>query len=178
MKIEKIDIDKIIEYSGNVKEHPEWQIEQIKNSIKEFGFNDPIAIDENGIIIEGHGRLIALKELGYKEVECIRLEHLMEEQKAAYAIVHNKLTMNTDFDIEKLQYELNKLELSGFNLELLGFEKMELDDIMEAETEILELDEEEMETTERQKHKLICPFCRKIGLKSEFKKVLENGEDT
>lgn len=177
MKIEKVDIDKIMEYSGNVKEHPEWQIEQIKNSIKEFGFNDPIAIDENGIIIEGHGRLIALKKLGYKEVECIRLEHLTEEQKAAYAIVHNKLTMNTDFDIEKLQYELNKLELSRFNLELLGFEKMELDDIMEAETEMLEL-EEENEIEERRKHSLICPFCTKIGLKSEFKEVLGNGEDT
>ena len=51
MKIEKINISKIIEYSGNTKEHPEWQIEQIKNSIQEFGFNDPIAIDEKGIII-------------------------------------------------------------------------------------------------------------------------------
>ena len=130
MKIEKIDIDKIIEYSGNVKEHPEWQIEQIKNSIKEFGFNDPIAIDENGIIIEGHGRLIALKELGYKEVECIRLEHLTEEQKVAYAIVHNKLTMNTDFDIEMLKYEINKLELADFDLDILGFDEVELEEIL------------------------------------------------
>ena len=116
MKIEKISIDKIQMYENNTKEHPEWQIEQIKNSIKEFGFNDPIAVDENGIIIEGHGRYLALKELGYSEIEIIKLNHLTEEQKAAYAIVHNKLTMNTDFDLETLKYEINKLQNEEFDL--------------------------------------------------------------
>ena len=130
MKIEKININEIIEYSGNAKEHPEWQIEQIKNSIQEFGFNDPIAIDENNTIIEGHGRYLALKELGYEEIEVIRLNHLSEEQKADYAIAHNKLTMNTEFDIEKLQYELSKLEVNDFDLSVLGFEQPELDEIL------------------------------------------------
>lgn len=144
MKIEKININEINEYSGNVKEHPEWQIEQIKNSIQEFGFNDPIAIDENNTIIEGHGRYLALKELGYTEVEVIRLKHLTEEQKTAYAIAHNKLTMNTEFDIEKLQYELNKLEIADFDLNLLGFSEVELEEIMEDEIEETEEDETEI----------------------------------
>lgn len=144
MKIEKININEIIEYSGNAKEHPEWQIEQIKNSIQEFGFNDPIAIDEKGMIIEGHGRYLALKELGYTEIEIIRLNHLTEEQKAAYAIAHNKLTMNTEFDIEKLQYELNKLEIADFDLNLLGFSEVELEEIMEDEIEETEEDETEI----------------------------------
>jgi len=153
MKIEKININEINEYSGNVKEHPEWQIEQIKNSIQEFGFNDPIAIDENNTIIEGHGRYLALKELGYTEVEVIRLKHLTEEQKTAYAIAHNKLTMNTEFDIEKLQYELNKLEVNGFDLDLLGFDEAELEEITEdgieeAEEDGIEIIEDDLEIAE------------------------------
>ncbi len=175
MKIEKININEIIEYSGNAKEHPEWQIEQIKNSIQEFGFNDPIAIDENNTIIEGHGRYLALKELGYTEVEVIRLKHLTEEQKTAYAIAHNKLTMNTEFDIEKLQYELNKLEVNDFDLSVLGFEQSELDEILQEGMEELEI--EDTDTTEVKRTKLICPCCQHIALKSEFKEVMD-GEDT
>lgn len=131
MKIEKISINEIKQYENNAKIHTPEQVEQIKNSIKEFGNNDPIAIDENNIIIEGHGRYIALQELGYKEVEVIRLNHLSEEQKKAYMLVHNKLTMNTDFDFELLSEELsNILDFDmgefGFDIEILDPE--ELDD--------------------------------------------------
>ena len=83
MKIEKISIDTIKPYENNAKLHPPEQIEQIKKSILEFGNNDPIAIDENGVIIEGHGRYEALKQLGFDEIEIIRLSHLTEQQKKA-----------------------------------------------------------------------------------------------
>ena len=178
MKIEKVKIEEIKLYENNAKIHPEWQVEQIKNSIIEFGFNDPIAIDENNVIIEGHGRYLALKELDYTEVEIIRLDHLTEEQKVAYAIAHNKLTMNTDFDTEKLRIELSELEESNFDLSVLGFENIELEEIMEVDfEEVLEIEEEETEN-ERTRHKLICPHCNHIALKSEFKEVMEDGEDT
>lgn len=109
MKIEKISIDKIKPYENNAKLHPPEQIEQIKKSIKEFGNNDPIAIDEDNVIIEGHGRYQALKELGFKEIEVIRLSHLNEQQKKAYSLIHNKLTMNTGFDLEILSDELDSI---------------------------------------------------------------------
>ena len=178
MKIEKVKIKEIKLYENNAKIHPEWQVEQIKNSIIEFGFNDPIAIDENNVIIEGHGRYLALKELDYTEVEIIRLDHLTEEQKVAYSIAHNKLTMNTDFDLETLKYEINKLQNEEFDLSLLGFENIELEEIMEVDfEEVLEIEEEETEN-ERTRHKLICPHCNHIALKSEFKEVMEDGENS
>lgn len=121
MKIEKIKVDEIIPYSDNAKLHPERQIEQIRSSILEFGFNDPIAIDENNVVIEGNGRLMAIKDLGFKEVDCIRIEGLTEDQKRAYILVHNQLTMNTGFDIEILNKELEKIkdiDMTQFDLEI------------------------------------------------------------
>lgn len=178
MRIEKVNINDITMYENNAKEHPEWQVEQIKKSIQEFGFNDPIAIDEKGIIIEGHGRFLALKDLGYTEIEVIRLNHLTEEQKVAYSIAHNKLTMNTDFDLETLKYEINKLQNEEFDLSLLGFENIELEEIMEEE-EVLELEEEaEEKSGGGERSDLICPNCRHIAPKKEFKEVLKNGENS
>lgn len=120
MKIEKINISEITEYENNAKLHAREQIEQIKKSINEFGNNDPIAIDENNVIIEGHGRYKALQELGFGEVEVIRLSHMSEEQKRAYILVHNKLTMNSDFDIDILQLELD--DIDDIDMSDFGFE--------------------------------------------------------
>lgn len=128
MELIKVRINELIPYKNNAKEHPADQIAQIKRSIIEFGFNDPIAIDENNVIIEGHGRLIALKEMDYKEVECIRLNHLDENQKKAYILAHNKLTMNTGFDNELLKQELLALRLEDFDITLTGFKN---DDVEE-----------------------------------------------
>lgn len=141
MQIEKIKISDLLEYKYNAKEHPQWQIEQIVASIKQFGFNDPIAIDENNTIIEGHGRLYALQELGETEVECIRLSHLTEEQKRAYILTHNKLTMNTNFDLDLLQLELDNIidiDISDFGFEIS--KEMEIED--DKKTEIKEIQDE------------------------------------
>ena len=144
MELEKININKIRMYENNTKEHPEWQVEEIIKSISEFGYKDPIALDENSVIIEGHGRYLALKQLDYEEVQMLRISDLTEKQKKAYAIAHNKLTMNTDFDIEKLRLELSKLEEANFDLSVLGFENIELEEIMEVVAEeVLEIEEED-----------------------------------
>jgi len=120
MQIVKIKVDEIIPYADNAKLHPERQIEQIRSSILEFGFNDPIAIDENNVVIEGNGRLMAIKDLGFKEVDCIRIEGLTEEQKRAYILVHNQLTMNTGFDIDILNKELERIK--GIDMTQFDFE--------------------------------------------------------
>lgn len=134
MKIEVLPITTIKEYENNAKLHPREQIEQIKKSIQEFGNNDPIAIDENNVIIEGHGRYMALKELGFSEIEVIKLTHLTEEKKKAYILAHNKLTMNTDFDIQLLNEELGDIidiDMSDFGFDL-SFDDEE-DEVVEDE---------------------------------------------
>lgn len=120
MKVEYININELSTYPQNVKIHTAEQIEQIKKSIKDFGFNDPIAIWKDGEIIEGHGRYIAATELGMKEVPVIRLDSLTEDKKKAYALVHNKLTTDTRFDTDVLADELS--QISEYDMPEYGFE--------------------------------------------------------
>jgi DNA modification methylase len=126
LEIISVPIAEIIPYKNNPKEHPQEQIDQIAESIRDFKMNDPIAIDEENVIIEGHGRLLALKQMGEETAPCIRLSHLTEEQKRAYSIAHNKLTINSGFDLEKLQKEFAFLQQSGFDLLATGFTADEL----------------------------------------------------
>ena len=177
LKVEDVLISKLKEYEFNSKKHPEWQVNQIIDSIREFGFCDPIAIDENNVIIEGHGRLLALKKLGRDKVPCIRLKHLDENQKRAYVIAHNKLTMNTGFDEELLKQELEKLELEEFDLTKLGFTENELKitigDLSEDEEEARSSTKSkkvEFEIKEK-KNGYICPHCGEKHLKEEFEEV-------
>lgn len=121
LSIEYLPIDAITPYDGNAKEHPESQVDQIVDSIRQFGFNDPIAIDENGTLIEGHGRLLAARKMGLDTVPVIRIEGLTDEQKRAYTLVHNQLTMNSGFDLYMLQEELSKIteiDMQAFDFEI------------------------------------------------------------
>ena len=147
LEIEYVDINSIKPYENNAKLHPKEQIEQIKKSIEQFGMDDPIGIWKDEIV-EGHGRLIACKELGYEEVPIIRLDHLTDEERKAYTLAHNKLTMNSDFDFDILQEELDNfdtIDMSdfGFDIDL---------DIDEEEQEIIE--DEVPEVPEEPKAKL------------------------
>jgi site-specific DNA-methyltransferase (adenine-specific) len=146
LKIEYVDINSIKPYKNNAKEHPQEQIEQIKNSIKQFNMIDPIGIWKDEIV-EGHGRLIACKELGYKEVPIIRLDHLSDEERKAYTLAHNKLTMNSDFDLDILNNELD--DILNIDMSDFGFE-LDLED--EEEKEIIE--DEVPEVPEEPKAKL------------------------
>lgn len=141
MKLEMMSLSLIVPYETNAKKHPKYQIQQIKESIETFGNNDPIAIDEKNVIIEGHGRYLALKELAYDQVPVIRLKHLSKEQKRAYVLAHNKITLNTGFDIDLLKQELTDImdiDMSqfGFSVNLIASPlKGEKDTPMEGEFE-------------------------------------------
>ena len=124
LKIEYVDIDSIKPSGRNAKQHPAEQIEQIKKSIIDYGMNDPIGV-WRGEIVEGHGRVIALKELGKEKVPIIRLDELTDEQRREYMLVHNKTTMNSDFDVDILNIELE--DLPDFDAEFYDFE-LEIDD--------------------------------------------------
>lgn len=141
LKIEYVDINSIKPYKNNAKLHPKEQIEQIKKSIEMFGMDDPIGIWKDEIV-EGHGRLIACKELGMTEVPIIRLDHLTDEERRAYTLAHNKLTMNSDFDIDILNEELGNfdtIDMSDFGFDL---DLNEADETEVIEDEVPELPEE------------------------------------
>lgn len=121
LKIEYLDKTALKPYARNAKLHPAEQVEQIKKSISEFGFNDPIAVYGKNEIVEGHGRLLAVMEMdNVQTVPVIRLDHLSDEERRAYSLVHNKLTMNSGFDYDLLQEELRNLtiDMSGFDFNL------------------------------------------------------------
>lgn len=121
LKIEYLNKEELKPYANNAKIHSAEQVEQIKNSIREFGFNDPIAIWHDNEIIEGHGRLLAVMKMDDIEtVPVIRLDNLTDEQRRAYMLAHNKLTMNTDFDIELLNLELN--DILDVDMKQFGFD--------------------------------------------------------
>lgn len=127
LKVEYLPIEDIKPYKNNAKIHTPEQIEQIKASIEQFGMNDPIGIwSKDNIIVEGHGRLIACQELGYEEIPVIRLDELTDEQRKAYTLAHNQLTMNTGFDIDILNQELADISI---DMQEFGFEEIEEEEI-------------------------------------------------
>lgn len=140
LQIVELPTSELVEYPRNSKLHPHEQVDQIASSIEEFGFNSPILAWHNDEgepeIIAGHGRLMAAKKLGMEKLPVVFLDHMTEEQRRAYILVDNKLTMNSDFDLEILADEIAALD--SFDMSEYGFE-IEAGEIDEV------LDEEEME---------------------------------
>jgi DNA modification methylase len=114
--------DQLIPYVNNSRTHDNNQVKQIASSIKEFGFTNPLLIDEDGGIIAGHGRLLAADLLGIDEVPTITLVGLTEAQRKAYVIADNQLALNAGWDLDTLKVELDRLTELDFDVDLLGFD--------------------------------------------------------
>ena len=127
MKIQEIEIEKLIPYARNSRTHSDEQVAQIAASIKEFGWTNPILVDGEAGIIAGHGRLAAARKLGLKKIPVIELSHLSSTQKKALIIADNKLALNAGWDNDMLALEFEELELEGFDLALTGFDEKEID---------------------------------------------------
>lgn len=146
MEIVNIKINKLKLYEKNAKTHPKENIEAIKKSIQKYGFSDPIGVwGKQNIIVEGHGRYLACKELGIDEVPCIRLDHLTDEERREYTLMHNKTTMMSDFDFDLLGEELPELNLRDFDLDwgLPELVEEEKEEIEKPEVEFTEIMNEE-----------------------------------
>lgn len=161
MEIEYANIRDIFTYPQNVKIHTAEQIEQIKKSINDFGFNDPVAVWENGEIIEGHGRYIAAMELGFEKIPVIRLDKLTDDKRKAYALVHNKLTTDTKFDVDLLADELSKI--SNYDMPEYGFDGFD-------DFEIDEFYEEDKTPKVRE---IVCDKCGESFFVDASGKVIE-----
>ncbi len=153
--IEWLETKGLIPYAKNSRTHSEAQVAQIAGSIKEFGFNNPVLIDEDNGIIAGHGRVMAAQKLGLQAVPCIRLAHLSDTQRKAYVIADNRLALNAGWDDQMLTVELQELDSESFDLSLLGFEADELNALLNPikETEGLTDEDEVPEVPEEPKTK-------------------------
>ena len=136
-RYENVEIEKLIPYKNNARTHSDEQIEKIAKSMKEFGFINPVLVDGNLNVIAGHGRILGAKKLGMKEVPCLFIEDLTEEQKRAYIIADNRLAEDAGWDKELLKIELEDLKNMNFDITLTGFELEDFDFSME-ETEVIE----------------------------------------
>lgn len=128
-ELKLINIDELIPYANNARTHSKNQINKLRSSLREFGFINPILIDKDYNILAGHGRVMAAREEGIKEVPCVLVEHLTEAQKKAYILADNRLAMDAGWDDEMLALELENLKELDFDMDLTGFDAAEIDEL-------------------------------------------------
>lgn len=164
-RVERRDIESLIPYARNARTHSDEQVAQIAASMKEWGWTNPVLVDEAGMIIAGHGRVMAARKLGLAEVPVMVAEGWTEAQKRAYVLADNQLALNAGWDVEQLSNELKDLKEWEFDLSLLGFS--DLDALMAEKTEGLTDPDDVPEVPEQPvtvegdvwllgKHRLVC----------------------
>ena len=172
LSIEYKPTGELIPYVNNSRTHSEQQVQQVAASIKEFGFTNPLLIDEDGGIIAGHGRLQAAQLLKLDEVPTITLEGLTEAEKKAYVIADNQLALNAGWDIDSLKLEIETLTELDFDISLLGFDDEELKLLIEQD-ELKETSDNKV--NEFFENEMIMKFKDENQLEQWYEKALNEG---
>jgi len=172
LSIEYKSTGELIPYVNNSRTHSEQQVQQVAASIKEFGFTNPLLIDEDGGIIAGHGRLQAAQLLKLDEVPTITLEGLTEAEKKAYVIADNQLALNAGWDIDSLKLEIETLTELDFDISLLGFDDEELKLLIEQD-ELKETSDNKV--NEFFENEMIMKFKDENQLEQWYEKALNEG---
>ena len=141
------EVDDLIPYARNSKIHDETNVNLIAGSIKSFGFNNPVLLDGENGIIAGHGRVLAAKKLGMKQIPTIELQGLSETEKRAYIIADNRLTEKSEWDKDMLGLELADLKALNIDLDSIGFNESEVEELLGAEAEFPEIDDRDAPLT-------------------------------
>lgn len=162
LKIEYIAVDDLKPYNRNNKKHGKLDVDNIAKSIEKYGMNDPIGIWKNNTVIEGHGRLLACKQLGYDTVPCVRLDHLSDKERREYAILHNKTAELAPYDFVNLEIELAELDFSDFDIDLGLSDDIDWNNVDDLSEESYAPPEYRM---------LECPNCHHKDRDIHFKKV-------
>nr|DAP60723.1 MAG TPA: adenine specific DNA methyltransferase [Caudoviricetes sp.] len=167
-EMQLVSIAKLVPYANNARTHSPEQITKLRSSLREFGFINPVIIDRDYGVIAGHGRILAAKEEGIKEVPCVFADHLTEVQKKAYIIADNRMAMDAGWDEELLRVEIESLQGMDFNPLLTGFDEKELaalfDDGIEAKEDDFDVEAELQKPTFTRagdvwtlgRHRLVC----------------------
>ena len=175
-KITKKKVNELIPYDRNPKIHPDTQINQLANSIKEWGWTQPILIDENDQVLAGHGRLYAAQKVGLTEVPCVIAKDWTDGQKKAYVIADNKLAENGQWDTNEYFLQLKEMSNDGFDLGLMGvdidlsafnynpeykptFDASEIDENKMINAQNALDKDQQSRLSERQGVEVICPHC-------------------
>ncbi len=131
-----VSIDKLIPYVNNARTHSPEQVNKLRASLREFGFINPVIIDKDYNIIAGHGRVLAARAEGIKDIPCVLVDYLTDAQKKAYILADNRMALDAGWDEEMLKVELEALEGEAFDLSLTGFDEKELSDLFKEESEV------------------------------------------
>ena len=155
LKIDYVKVEELEKYENNTRLHSEYDVGEIAKSIEKYGFNDPIGVWKDNVIIEGHGRLEAAKSLGIDKVPVIHLEHLTDKERKEYAIMHNKTAELSKWDFDALSEEMADIDLSDFDVDFgvgnINLDEVNIDDFLA-----------DAPQKEKEPKTMKCPHCGEI----------------